>query len=194
LAGKKSCTPRISSSLLNAAFIFLYLTGARGEDLDAEYWLKHIESFGGESPVIVVQNKIAQRQFEMNYRGLQARYPQIRGFVKTDCKDAIGLEELCEAIQQVIENMPEVRMLFPFDWLRVKYRLNPWKTNTWVIADFVNYVARPGVRTHFLKWPLICASREDTDHHTGFCPVEASSPSRSPGPTHNDHDVWTPPD
>jgi internalin A len=94
-----------------------------GEDADAEYWLKHIESFGGESPVIVVQNKITQHPFDLNYRGLQARYPQIRGFVKTDCKDDVGLSAFRELVESVASGMPEVRMQFPADWFAVKERL-----------------------------------------------------------------------
>ena len=51
----------------------LVLNGREGgEDLDAEYWLKHVQSFGGKSPVIVVLNKIAQQPFDLNYKSLQA--------------------------------------------------------------------------------------------------------------------------
>ena len=73
-----------------------------GEDADAEYWLKLIESFGGDSPVIVVQNKIDQHPFELNYRGLRAKYPQIRGFVKTDCVTPLGIEPLRQAIVEAL--------------------------------------------------------------------------------------------
>ena len=46
----------------------LYLARAQrprrvGEDADAEYWLKLIESFGGNSPVIVALNKIHEHPF-----------------------------------------------------------------------------------------------------------------------------------
>ena len=54
--------------LTERSIYLLVLNGREGgEDLDAEYWLKHIESFGGDSPVLVVQNKIAQHPFELNY-------------------------------------------------------------------------------------------------------------------------------
>ena len=83
--------------LTERSLYLLVLNGREGgEDVDAEYWLKHIESFGADLPVIVVQNKISQHPFDLNYRGLQARYPQINGFVKTDCKEEIGLDELRE--------------------------------------------------------------------------------------------------
>ncbi len=120
--------------LTERSLYLLVLNGREGgEDIDAEYWLKHIESFGSDSPVIVVQNKIAQHPFELNYRGLQARYPQIRAFVKTDCKDAIGLDALRNVIKQVVAEMPEVRMQFPLDWFTVKNQLESMED------DFIGY-------------------------------------------------------
>lgn len=110
--------------LTERSLYILVLNGREGgEDVDAEYWLKHIESFGGDSPVIIVQNKIAQHPFELNYRGLRGRYPQIRGFTKTDCKDGVGIEDLRELIQGVAGDMPEIRMQFPTDWFAVKDQL-----------------------------------------------------------------------
>jgi internalin A len=124
----------------------LVLNGREGgEDIDAEYWLKHIESFGGESPVIVVQNKIAQHPFELNYRGLQARYPQIRGFVKTDCKDQIGLSELRDLVESVVGGMPEVRMQFPSDWFTVKERLESMDDEYLDHQGFVDLCVQAGI-------------------------------------------------
>lgn len=131
-----------------------------GEDVDAEYWLKHIASFGGESPVIVVQNKIAQHPFELNYRGLQAGFPSIRAFVKTDCKESIGLDELQRCIHQTVNEMPEVRMPFPADWFRVKQRLESMDKDFMGYEDFRRLCEIEGIvdesdRT-MLSWVLHC--------------------------------------
>jgi internalin A len=124
----------------------LVLNGREGgEDVDAEYWLKHIESFGGESPVIVVQNKIAQHPFDLNYRGLQARYPQIRGFIKTDCQDQSGLPRLRELIESVVSGMPEVRMRFPADWFTVKERMESMDHEYIGYQRFVDLCTEAGI-------------------------------------------------
>src|ERR1044071_9031884 len=74
--------------LTQRSLYLLVLNGREGgEDVDAEYWLKLIESFGGESPVIVVLNKIKEHPFEVNRRALQQKYPVVREFIKTDCGD-----------------------------------------------------------------------------------------------------------
>ncbi|MCI0610940.1 MAG: TIR domain-containing protein [Anaerolineae bacterium] len=124
----------------------LVLNGREGgEDVDAEYWLKHIQSFGGESPVIVVQNKITQHPFDLNYRDLRSRYPQIRGFVKTDCKDQTGLTELHTLIEDVVDDMPEMKIQFPEDWFRVKEQLEAMQAEHLSFREFVNLCVQEGI-------------------------------------------------
>ncbi len=147
--------------LTERSLYLLVLNGCEGgEDVDAEYWLKHIETFGVDSPVIVVQNKIAQHPFELNYRGLQARYPQIRGFVKTDCKDATGIDSLRELIQQVVGEMPEVRMQFPADWFAVKERLESMESEYMGYDGFRELCSAEGIDDEAdrdtLRWVLHC--------------------------------------
>jgi small GTP-binding protein len=115
------------------------------EDLDAEYWLQHIEGFGGDSPVIVVQNKIRQHPFDLNYRGLRARYPQISGFVKTDCKEGFGLEELREVIQKAVTKLPTIRMQFPMNWFNVKAQVE--SMTSWATKVFVKYAINKESKT-----------------------------------------------
>ena len=132
--------------LTERSLYLLVLNGREGaEDVDAEYWLKHIESFGGESPVIVVKNKISQHPFDLNYRGLRARYPQIRGFVKTDCRDPIGIPELHKLVESVVGGMAEVRMQFPADWFRVKERLETMSDDYLGHQGFVELCTEEGI-------------------------------------------------
>ena len=132
--------------LTERSLYLLVLNGRQGaEDIDAEYWLKHIESFGGDSPIIVVQNKITQHPFELNYRSLRGRYPGIRGFVKTDCKDRMGIGDLHQLIQTVVASMVEVRMQFPDDWFSVKERLELMDNDYLDKQAFANLCAEEGI-------------------------------------------------
>jgi internalin A len=147
--------------LTERSVYLLVLNGREGgEDLDAEYWLKHIEGFGGNSPIIVVQNKIAQHAFDLNYRGLQARYPQIRGFIKTDCRDKIGLKDLRNLMETVVLGMPEVRMQFPSDWFAVKTKLEAMEGEYMSYERFVELCSEAGVNDDAdrddLRWVLHC--------------------------------------
>ncbi len=147
--------------LTERSLYLLVLNGREGgEDVDAEYWLKHIESFGADSPVIVVQNKTGQHPFDLNYRGLQGRYPQIRAFVKTDCKDGTGIDELLAAIQEAVEEMPETRIAFPADWFAVKQRLEAAEDEYMSYERFRGLCAEEGIEEETdretLRWVLHC--------------------------------------
>ena len=96
--------------LTERSLYLLVLSGREGTgDLDAEYWLRMIESFGAESPVIVVLNKIQEKPFDVNRRALQSKYPGIREFLRTDCKDRTGLDDLHAAIRREIDRLEDRR-------------------------------------------------------------------------------------
>ncbi len=86
------------------ALYLLVLNGRQGqEDAEAEYWLELIRNFGGNSPVLVIMNKVAQHPFDVNRSSLQARFLNIKGFIHTDCAERIGLKELRQAIAREVK-------------------------------------------------------------------------------------------
>jgi len=110
--------------LTQRSLYVLVLNGRTGgEDTEAEYWLQLIESFGGESPVIVVLNKIKEYAFDLNRRALQQKFPGIRAFVRTDCRDQTGLAELTAAIQKETDRLDGLHDRFPASWFKIKDRL-----------------------------------------------------------------------
>jgi internalin A len=116
--------------LTQRSLYLLVLSGREGkEDQDAEYWLKLIESFGGESPVLVVLNKQREHLFDVNQRQLQGKYQFIRGFLKTDCDDCLGIDELNRRIKEEISALPHLRDGFPSEWFTVKDRLPRLRKN-----------------------------------------------------------------
>lgn len=106
------------------ALYLLVLSGREGrEDADAEYWLDMIATFGADSPVVVVLNKIRQMPFDVNRRALQGKHPNIRAFVETDCEDDTGIPALAAVVRAEIDRMPHLRDTFPTHWFQVKDRL-----------------------------------------------------------------------
>ena len=116
--------------LTQRSLYLLVLNGREGqEDADAEYWLKLIESFGGESPVIIVLNKIKEHPFDVNRRALQQKYPMIRDFIKTDCESGTGLKQLRKAIERETDRLEHLRDAFPSAWFAIKDKLAGMKKN-----------------------------------------------------------------
>jgi internalin A len=110
--------------LTQRSLYVLVLNGREGgEDLDADYWLRLIASFGGDSPVVIVLNKIREQPFDLNRRGLQQKYPNIRDILRTDCEDGAGIDELRRAIERETDRLPNLRDAFPASWFSIKDRL-----------------------------------------------------------------------
>lgn len=106
--------------------LYLLVLDGRGnlEDADAEYWLKLINSWGKDSPVIVVLNKIKEFPFDINRTGLQRDYPAIREIIKTDCEDpAPGIDDLRGAIERETDRLENLRDKFPAAWFSIKEKL-----------------------------------------------------------------------
>jgi internalin A len=123
--------------LTERSLYLLVLNGREGEeDRDADYWLRLIESFGGNSPVIVVLNKFREHPFDVNRRALQQKYMGIREFICTDCKDGKGLKELRRAVERETDRLDDLRVKFPASWVAIKDRLAGMKEN---FLDFDTY-------------------------------------------------------
>jgi internalin A len=131
--------------LTQRSLYLLVLNGREGgEDADAEYWLKLIESFGGDSPVIIVLNKIQEHPFDVNRHALQQKYPAIREFIKTDCEDGTGLEKLRKAIERETDRLENLRDAFPASWFSIKDRLGRMKKNFLSFDEYRKECARLG--------------------------------------------------
>ncbi|QYX31879.1 leucine-rich repeat domain-containing protein [Sphaerospermopsis torques-reginae] len=103
------------------------------EENRIEYWLKLIESFGGQSPVIIVGNKKDEQRLDINRKALREKYPNIQAIIETSCQDNIGIDELRAAIFQEIANLKEVYDLLPISWFEVKQQLETMP------QDFITY-------------------------------------------------------
>lgn len=107
---------------LSQRSVYVLLLNSRNDD-QAEKWLKHADSFGGRSPVLVVLNKIDENpSFEVERKSLTEKYPRITGFYRLSCADAghPGFIAFREALRQQIEQADTRRTPFPAHWLAVK--------------------------------------------------------------------------
>ncbi|HKG14500.1 MAG TPA: COR domain-containing protein [Pyrinomonadaceae bacterium] len=131
--------------LTERSLYLLVLSGREGvEDADAEYWLKLIQSFGGGSPVVLVLNKIKEYQFDVNRNALLRKYPFIRDFIKTDCEDATGIEELRRVVERETDRLEHLRDAFPRSWFSIKDKLAGMEKNYLSFDEYRNECAKLG--------------------------------------------------
>jgi internalin A len=131
--------------LTERSLYLLVLSGREGmEDADAEYWLKLAQSFGGGSPVVIVLNKIKEHPFDVNRNALLRKYPFIREFIKTDCEDATGIEELRRVIERETDGLEHLRDAFPASWFSIKDKLAGMKKNYLSFDEYRRECAKLG--------------------------------------------------
>ncbi|KAF5415978.1 MAG: hypothetical protein C5S48_04205 [Candidatus Methanogaster sp.] len=114
--------------LSKRSLYILVLDGRKEEK--TEYWLKHIESFGGDSPVVVVLNKMDENPgFDVNRKFLRDKYPSIKGFYRVSCKKPAGINDFCENLKKALTKIEHLRTTWAVNWFDVKTQLEKMTDN-----------------------------------------------------------------
>ncbi len=117
--------------------LYILVMNARQEP-DPEDWFKRIESFGGDSPIMVVINKIDENPYNLNEKELQRKYPSIKGFYHVSCREKTGLEDLKKALIKQIAQVEMIQTELPLSWFNVKKRLEELKENYITLDQYKN--------------------------------------------------------
>ncbi len=145
---------------LTTRSLYLLVVDARkGDQLNnIEYWLKLIESFGGESPIIIVINQIdqlkGQRALNLDRKALQEKY-NIREFVETACTTGEGIPVLKSAITQEIEQLKHVRDIWPREWLAIKRRLKDMQADYIPVEKYLEICAEEKLNDKDIRQSLL---------------------------------------
>lgn len=95
-------------------------------DSHQQYWLRHIEKYGGKSPVIVVMNKIDENpNYNIEQRKINERFPAIESrFHRISCKNGEGVESIAQSLKSAVLHEQSIygTRLAP-SWITVKEKL-----------------------------------------------------------------------
>ncbi|MDW3190962.1 MAG: COR domain-containing protein [Cytophagales bacterium] len=117
---------------LSQRSIYILVLDGRKEE-DSEHWLNLIQFYGGDSPIIVVLNKVdLYSSFEVNRRYLQSKYKNISTFIRTSCLTGEGISQLREKIIELYEQSPSKDLSLPRKWSFVKMEIES-------LAEYDNY-------------------------------------------------------
>ncbi len=119
------------------------------EENRIEYWLKLIESFGDQSPVIIIGNKKDEQPLDINRKALRDKYPNIKAILETSCQTNDGIDELRQAITKEVGELSDVYNLLPLSWFEVKEHLEH------LDQDFISYS----------QYACICALNQIPEEH-----------------------------
>ena len=117
--------------------LYLLILDARltQEENRVEYWLKIVQSFGSDSPIIIIGNKIDQHPLDIDKTGLRTKYPNIVAILNASAAENIGIEAIKEEIIKQVDTLPHVRDLLPETWFTIKHQLE-------ILRETKNYLAQ----------------------------------------------------
>ncbi len=120
---------------LTTKSLYILVWDARQENTygEIEYWLRLIKTFGGDSPVIIVLNKIDIAIFEFDRIALMKKYKNIKAFIKISSKTGEGIDGLSEIIKKEISSLKHIRIELPLNWFNVKMKLENME------KDYIKY-------------------------------------------------------
>lgn len=127
---------------LSKRSVYILVLDGRKEE-DPEYWLQHINSFGGDSPVFVVLNKVDEHPaFAANEKFLREKYKNISGFYRISCSKSTGVAELIKDMQHHLSDVPMIKTQWPFSWFQVKKELEEKGTEFITLDQYRNICAK----------------------------------------------------
>lgn len=88
-----------------------------------KHWLETIKSFGGESPIVIIQNEHDNRSHKLNLKTIQADFPNVKGCYTTDLRTGHNLIETKKALEFHIQQLPHIGVKLPEAWLNIRYAI-----------------------------------------------------------------------
>ncbi|MCI5151015.1 MAG: GTP-binding protein, partial [Candidatus Electrothrix sp. MAN1_4] len=120
-----------SQSLFLSRRSFYILVLDRPSDERMEYWLQHIKTFGGNSPVLVVLNKQDDNPgFTVNQSSLREKHHNIHEFFHASCKIGVGIPTFKEVLLSELAKLEMIAIRWTEPWFSSKLRIEqiqqPW--------------------------------------------------------------------
>ncbi len=107
--------------------VYLLVLEARKDaetDKQVRQWMERIQAFGGDSPVIIVGNKIdLNPSFGINTTDLQKAFPQIKRYINVSCQTGENIETLKDIFAEYIPLAELFNTEIDERWIKIKNEL-----------------------------------------------------------------------
>lgn len=107
-------------------YVFVWDARAEEEYGRVDYWLKTIESFAEDSPIIIAINKCdysTNRINRIDFESYKKKYPQIATIIDISCKDNINIPRLRSIIKREARQLPIMKIKWFYEWYQIRKKL-----------------------------------------------------------------------
>jgi internalin A len=112
---------------MNESALYILLTETSRENDDFDYWFQTIKLFGGDSPILFVQNQKNGIPRRLSLEQYKPYFNIKEDLFDTNILTNEGLQDIREAIQFHIQQLPIVKKTIPKSWFLVREALSKEK-------------------------------------------------------------------
>ena len=91
-------------------------------DASFDYWLQTVELFGGESPIVIVQNEKGDRSKALDLKSIQSKF-NVKEKYATNLLTCRNLKETKSALEFFIQQLPHIGQQLPKQWVAIRNAL-----------------------------------------------------------------------
>lgn len=124
--------------------VYILVCDDRKEDTDFAYWLNIVEMLSDSSPLLIVQNEKQDRTRDINLGSLQARFLNLKTSLPTNLDTNRGLDEIIQAVQKQLSQLPHVGTGLPATWKRVRNALEKEEREHISLDEYLNICQQNG--------------------------------------------------
>ncbi|EJE4558017.1 50S ribosome-binding GTPase [Vibrio parahaemolyticus] len=110
---------------LSRRCVYVLVINDRKDDLQQdqkiEYWLQQVQTYGGDSKVIIVRNKIDEFDVNNLQEGkLKEKFPNLLKVEGVSCADGTGIDKVRKLINAQVAQLPMRKVKLASNWIQVK--------------------------------------------------------------------------
>ncbi len=108
--------------------LYIFVDDNSRDDIEYDYWFQAIELFSKNCPLIVLQNRKADRQKEFDSRGFKSRFKNIKEVFAIDLslkneKDKQEFKRLENEILHQLSNLQHIGQKLPNQWVEIRNKI-----------------------------------------------------------------------
>jgi Leucine-rich repeat (LRR) protein len=146
--------------------LYLLVADDRKENTDFYYWLNVAETFGDNSPLLIIKNEKQDRQCKIDERTLRGEFSNLKESLSTNLETNRGLEIIRAKIQQYLSSLNHVQQIIPAHWANIRAVLENYSQsrNILELRDYFDLCRKNGFST---EADMLAASQ--FLHDLGIC-------------------------
>ncbi|TAD75245.1 MAG: GTPase [Oscillatoriales cyanobacterium] len=146
--------------------LYLLVTEDRKEHTDFYYWLKVVETFGKNSPLLIIKNDKRGDPFNIDERALRSEFANFKASFSANLKTNHGLDTIRREIRKYLSSLDHVTQNISTHWANIRAVLENYSQscNVLELRDYFALCRQNGFST---EEDMLAASR--FLHDLGIC-------------------------